>query len=153
METIKGQHFSKKSFKNMKFENINYDDCIFYQCSFVNTQWINCRFKNTSIVGKSKLDRCEFNNCNFSGQHTNLGGPTKYINCKFLDSDFKNIQFWNTIFKDCIFTGRAENIVFYGKDSPKGWETVFDNVDLLKLERELVDFRCKFDLSKTLIIN
>lgn len=153
METIKSQRFSKESFAEMKFENILYDDCTFYQCSFRDIQWINCRFKNSSFIGKSKLDRCRFINCKFFGQHTNLGGPTKYINCEFLDSDFKNIQFFNTVFKDCKFTGKAENIVFYGKDSPNGWETIFDNVDLTELNRELVDFRCDFDLNKTKMKN
>lgn len=151
MEKIVGQRFEKQRFADTSIENIIYDDCVFHNCKFQNVKWINCSFKNTSILGKSKFENCKFESCKFLGQHTNLGGPTIYSKCEFNDIEFKNIQLWNTEFIDCFFTGKAENIVLYGKDAPKGWETIFKNVDIQGLVREFVDFRCEFDLSKTKI--
>ena len=78
-----------------------------------------------------------------------MGGPTTYVDCVFENVLFKNIQFWGATFNSCNMTGVANNVVFYGNDAPKDWETKFINVDIRQLKLELVDFRCNFDLSKT----
>ena len=43
-------------------------------------------------------------------------------------------------FVNCDFSGKAEIIVFYGSDSPKGWETKFINVDLSNLVEAFTRF-------------
>ena len=149
LERINSVRFSNETFKSIVFENSVYYDCTFYHCNFKSVTWKNCQFKNTYILGNSKLENCKFIDCKFLGQHTNLGGPTKYLDCEFTNTVFKNNQFWNTEFENCRFTGKAENIVFYGPDSPDGWETAFKNVDLSKMDLKLVDFRCEIDLGTT----
>jgi len=79
-----------------------------------------------------------------------MGGKTKYIDCEFKNILFKNIQFWGATFINCNISGLAHNIVIYGNEAPNEWETIFANVDIRQLQLEYVDFRCNFDLSKTI---
>ncbi|MGI9531154.1 pentapeptide repeat-containing protein [Lutimonas sp.] len=144
-----GIRFSNQTFSDANFDYVVYNDCVFHNCKFISITWNNCQFKNTYFLGGSVLDNCIFEDCKFIGQHTNLGGPTRYFQCKFINVNFKNNQFWDTIFENCIFTGTAENIVFYGPEAPEGWETKLINVDMTGLSLELVDFRCEIDLSTT----
>lgn len=151
MDTIKGKRFTKENFDKKVFDKVKFDDCVFYNCNFNHVTWNKCQFKNTSILGVSSVKNSVFIECKFLGQHTHMGGATKYTNCEFTKSKFENIQFWDSEFIDCKFSGKAINIVFYGSEAPKEWQTKFNNVDITELELEFVDFRCNFDLSKTII--
>ncbi|WMI66673.1 pentapeptide repeat-containing protein [Aestuariibaculum sp. YM273] len=149
LKKIDSIKFLNETFVGITFENTVYYNCTFFNCNFKSVTWKNCQFKNTYILGNSNLENCKFISCKFLGQNTNMGGPTKYLDCEFTNILFKNNQFWNTNFENCSFTGKAENIVFYGPYSPNGWETVFKNVDLSEMDLKLVDFRCEIDLETT----
>lgn len=145
------QHFEKEQFTGSVFDKLTFEECNYFNCGFIDCTWNYCDFYKVLFSRKTRFKNCIFNDCRFWGQYTYLGGPTKYINCEFVACEFKDIQFWDSIFEDCTFSDKMENIVFYGPESPGGWETKFKNVDLLNLKMELVDFRCGFDLSTTKI--
>ena len=148
---ISGQRFYDESYINVEFDKTVYYDCIFHGCTFKNVIWKNCQFKNTYILGNSFLKECVFEDSKFIGQHTSLGGPTKYLNCCFKNVEIKNVQFQDTDFENCQFSGSAENVALFGKAAPKGWQTKFTNVDLSEMSLNWVDFRCEFDLSTTIV--
>ena len=150
MQVLKTQRFDSSKIQNLAIEQTKYDDCIFFNCEADCVTWKKCHFYNTSFLHDTKLRKCKFIDCKFTGQHTNLGGPTIYCECAFENVVFKNIQFWGATFINCTMEGTAYNIVLYGNEAPEGWITVFDNVDVRELKLELVDFRCNFDLSRTI---
>ena len=149
MQILKGQRYEKETIRGLTIEKTKYDGCIFFNTTFEKVIWNESHFHNTSFVGGCSISNCKFIDCKFTGQHTNMGGVSKYINCEFKNVLFKNIQFWTAFFIDCKFSGIAHNIVFYGNEAPEGWETKFDNVDIRQLKLEFVDFRCNFDFSRT----
>ena len=93
MNKIANNRFEKQTHRDVSFIDMNYVNCVFYNCSFINAKWINCKFKNTSMLGNTNFENCKFENCKFHGQHTNLGGPSLYSKCDFINIDFKNIFF------------------------------------------------------------
>jgi uncharacterized protein YjbI with pentapeptide repeats len=149
MQLLKDKRFDGAIIRDSAIEKIKYDNCLFLNCDFRNVTWAKCNFNNTSFLGNTTLNNCKFVDCKFTGQHTSLGGPAIYSGCDFSNTLFKNIQFWGATFINCGLAGTAHNVLFYGTEAPKGWETIFDNVDIRQLKLEYVDFRCNFDLSTT----
>ena len=142
-----GIRFEKQ--QNIVLENIKYDNCVFFDCHFDQVIWRNCHFYQTTFNGNSTFSNCRFIDWRFTGQYTHLGSAL-YRKCDFRNIVFKDTVFGGSKFINCKFSGKASNIVFYGENAPKGWETYFDNVDISKLTLDTVDYRTNFDFSKTI---
>lgn len=129
----------------------SYEETSFRHCNFSNCVWENCKFFRTSFSNNTVFRDCKFINCRFFGQHTYFGGPTLFESCNFVDCKIVGTQFWDTNFNYTCFSGQIENVVFYGPQSPKGWETILHTVDFSNCDLSLVDFKCGIDLSNTIL--
>ncbi len=146
---IRDKIIENESHKKEMFEWIFYDDVRIWSSLFIDCIFQNCKFTRTSFANDTIFSNCRFNNCRFYGQHTYLGGPSRFDNCDFIECKFKDVQFWDANFSKCTFTGTFKNIVFYGPEAPEGWSTILQDVDFKNVTMELTDFRTGIDLSST----
>jgi len=121
------------------WDGIRYEDCHFRASAWIMCSWNNCDFYRVGFFNGCLFYRCVFNGCTFRGQHTYLGAS--FRSCRFVDCDFTDVSFGRAALKDCVISGSLTNIVFYGKEAPAGWRTLFRRVDLSGTKLIDTDFR------------
>jgi len=129
------------------FDRVSYDNIEISHSIFEDTTWTHCRFDRVLFASSNRFSSCRFTRCRFDKQHTYLGAV--FRDCVFEECEFRNIQFWGSKFEKCTFSGRLDNIVFYGPEASESWRTVLSEVDFSAARFEFVDFRCGIDLSTT----
>ena len=132
-----------------QFDRVLYEEVMFTNCHFKDCSWTDCRFRRTHFSRNTRFERCVFRKCAFDRAHTYMGGPSFFTDCRFEDCVLDSIQFWNSSFERCAFSGRLINVVFYGPASPGDWETRLHEVNFTAASFEDVDFRLGIDLSTT----
>jgi len=137
--------------RSSSWRDMFYSEVRFWNCQFTDCSWTHCKFQKTNFANGTRFTRCRFEDCRFTGQHTHLGGPSVFTDCEFVNCLFRDITFSDAKFVDCLISGKLENIAIFGPEAPKDWRTVFKNVNLSQAELELVDFRCGFDLTSTIV--
>ena len=136
---VEGEHFSR----------VFYEEVSFHKRDFRRCTWTDCRFRRCAFRSGTRFEDCAFEQCKFDRQHTYMGGPSFFVNCRFEGCVFENVQFWKSEFERCTFVSKFVNVVFYGPEAPAGWQTQLREVDFSSAEFEFVDFRCGIDLSST----
>jgi len=144
-----GNRFIRGVTEGEQFKRVHYEEVQFLRRHFKRCTWSDCRFRRTSFRHGTRFEDCVFENCRFELAHTYIGGPSLFRNCQLNGCSFENVQFWKSSFEHCSFASKFINIVFYGPDAPKGWQTELRNVDFSQSVFDLVDFRCGIDLSTT----
>lgn len=134
---------------NTQFSRVAYDDVRFWNCRFEDTTWEDCQFSRVSFANGTAFSRCTFVRCRFFKQHTYFGGPSTFTDCTFDDCMIENVQFFETAFERCTFTGKLTNVLFYGPEAPVELRSSFREVDLSGATLNLVGFEAGFDLSTT----
>lgn len=148
-ERVTDQIFNGLNDREGSFERIFYEEVRWWGCRFESCIWRDCKFRRISFSKNTLFSHCRFQNCRFWAQHTYLGGPTTFQDCEFIDCSFVNIQFWDTEFVRCSFTGKFQNLIFFGPDAPRGWQTTLRDVDFTGVRMEDTDFRTGIDLETT----
>jgi uncharacterized protein YjbI with pentapeptide repeats len=132
-----------------QFRRVLYEEVSFLRRRFTRCRWSDCRFKRTAFRHGTRFENCHFEECKFELAHTYMGGPSFFKDCRFEGCLFDSVQFWNSTFEGCSFTGKFVNVVFYGPGAPAGWQAELRDVDFSSAQFELVDFRGEIDLSTT----
>ena len=133
--------------KRESLEQVSYDNTKILHSVFDGTTWTDCRFNRVLFAESSRFMSCRFVRCRFEKQHTCVGAL--FSDCIFKECEFRNVQFWGARFERCVFSGRLENVVFYGQEADESWRTTLSEVDFSAVQFEFVDFRCGIDLSTT----
>jgi uncharacterized protein YjbI with pentapeptide repeats len=148
-ERVTDQIFEKIELRNQVFDRVFYEEVRWWRSQFLDCTWNECKFRRISFANGTLFSGCTFKTCRFWAQHTYLGGPCRFQECQFIDCSFEDVQLWNTEFIRCVFTGVFHNLVFYGPEAPKGWQTLLQDVNFSGVRMELTDFRTGIDLSST----
>lgn len=144
-----GNRFFRGVIADKQFMRVFYEEVWFLRRHFRRCTWSDCRFRRTGFSCGTRFEGCRFEGCRFDRAHTYMGGPSLFRDCRFEGCVFENVQFWKSRFERCWFGGKLINVVFYGPEAPKGWQTELREVDFSAAEFEAVDFRCGIDLTTT----
>ncbi len=136
---------------DQSFARVIYDEVQFWNCRFESTAWTHCRFSRVSFANGTVFERCQFTKCRFFRQHTYFGGPSRFLNCRFEGCDIEDVQFFQSAFEHCSFSGKLTNVLFYGPLAPPELRSSFQNVDLSRASLTYVGFESGFDLSTTIL--
>ena len=147
-----GNRFLKSVVSGQKFTRVFYEEVSFLKRHFKQCSWSDCRFKRTGFRAGTRFENCRFEDCRFEDcrfelQHTYIGGQSYFRDCEFKNCRFDSVQFWASSFERCSFACKFINVVFYGPEAAKDWQTELCEVDFSQSEFEDVDFRGGIDLS------
>ena len=144
-----GNRFLKGVISKQKFTCVFYEEVSFLKRHFKQCIWSDCRFKRTGFRFGTRFEDCRFEDCRFELQHTHIGGPSYFKDCEFKNCRFDSVQFWASSFERCSFASKFINVIFYGPEAAKDWQTELCEVDFSQSEFEDVNFRGGIDLSST----
>ena len=145
-----GNRLLRSVVEDERFSRVFYEEVSFFKRRFRRCTWTDCRFRRCAFLSGTRFEDCAFAQCKFDRAHTYMGGPSFFVNCRFEGCLFENVQFWESEFERSSFPkSKFVNVVFYGPEAPKGWQTELREVDFTSAEFEFVDFRCGIDLSST----
>lgn len=98
------------SFNHCRMANVTLDEVCFDTCRFKSSHFEKCKFNKARMESPS-LDDAEFSDCTFvaaklhgRGWNEYGGKRIKFTRCRFVGTNFKNLQIRASKFIDCEFT-------------------------------------------------
>ena len=154
---LKDIHFELVEWVDVEFNDSEFTKCHFFDCQlintdFVGTQFLNCLFTVDTELQSSTLSDCYLEKVIFQDSSINQSSfqeGTRLVNCGFFDTGligamfsdmeitstcFKNAQFNQTSFNDCIIqTSKIEDSTVY---KTTFWSNTFDEVLFKDVEND-----------------
>lgn len=160
---IERADLSHSSFNNSWIENSTFEDVLMEKANFEEISDHGNLFKNVTF-NKTKFNkasigymgsqyiRCKFENSSFSRTSFVRG---EFINSKFIDCKLKGVDFDASLFEDCSFIGKLEDVWFRGgygyssdeKEFGKAKKNRMKNVSFEDAMLEGVNFSNECELS------
>jgi uncharacterized protein YjbI with pentapeptide repeats len=136
---IKYTRTSFRLFHKRRYTDIQCHENRYYTCLWIGCEWDQCDFYRVGYYHGCRFFSCVFRNCTFRGRHTYLRASFK--NCQFIDCKFTEVSFCEASLTDCRINGTLVNVLFYGDEAPRHWQTRFKRVDLSGTNLVDADFR------------
>jgi uncharacterized protein YjbI with pentapeptide repeats len=107
------------TFENKNLKNINFSNKKILEIFSVNSHFENCKFENMRIGCLSTgegLTRSKFINCSFDGSRFKNFEPghARFINCTFRNTVIHQMFSFETDFINCVFSGKIKEIIING---------------------------------------
>ena len=119
-ESLEDEDFSGSTLVVLSIEG-----CRFRRCRFERMVVEDARFGSGLIV--SEYEDCAFDGSRFSGTGF---GRARFVRCSFRDVKLTGLFGHDAEFIDCVFTGRAEGLVFFGRPH-KGLAAIKEEAELI----------------------
>lgn len=156
--------FTDSYLPSLRFDGSTISDCIFDGCVCRDwraweTHFFKCSFRhadlrNSALGGLFQDKRNTFEEVDFS--ETDLR-QTAYVSANFFRCRFKNaklsrVDFQGSVFKDCVFEGELDEVLFYDKgfNGEQLSANELDGVDFRQAQFRHVEFR-NLNLDKVLL--
>ena len=124
---LKGIDFSHCRLDSLRFFDSTIEDCVFdngrcqdwrmWRTAVLNTSFRNTDLRNSALgpVNRTDTKRNSFRSIDFTNAdlRKTVYVSADMINCVFAQTNLTKIDFQGTIFKDCIFSGLLNEVIFY----------------------------------------
>jgi uncharacterized protein YjbI with pentapeptide repeats len=108
--TLDGEDLVEEDFSDRKLEGLSISDSRFSRCRFERMDVESASFGDGLMM--SEYTECSFDGSRFEGTSW---GRARFVRCAFRDVRLKGLFGFDAEFVDCVFTGRAEGLVFNGR--------------------------------------
>jgi len=123
-------HWDGIDFSDSRLNSLRFHGCRIQNCSFDNAEcqdwriWrthiSNCSFRSTdlrrsSLGGVEGGERNLFQNIDFTKADLRQTAheSADFVECRFSDTNLAKVDFWGTIFLNCVFEGRLDEVIFH----------------------------------------
>ncbi len=147
-EDFTGQDLRDQVWKDCRLVGVTFDRCDLRRAAFLGCQLEDCTFRGAKLAGaiiggRHPWDN-RFQNCDFSKStaRSAICQGARFLSCGFEDVRWEKIDFFGTLFADCVFSGQLTEVMFTpGTEELAPDRNELAGCDFSDAELRWVDFR------------